>query len=178
MGKFLPGFAVAIVSAIAVVLALAASKPNDFRIQSSVSIRATPGKILPFIDNFHNWPLWSPYEAMDHNMKRTYSGAAKGLGAVYEWEGNARAGKGRMEIIGETPNKVVIKLNFYKPIEAENTAEFTLVPKGDSTVVTWVMYVKNTFKAKIFYVFVDMNIMLTRDFDKGLVKMKEKIEKK
>ena len=33
-------------------------------------------------------------------MKRTHSGAANGLGAVYAWEGNDKVGAGRMEITG------------------------------------------------------------------------------
>ena len=32
-------------------------------------------------------------------MKRTYSGAESGKGAVYAWDGNKNVGSGRMEIL-------------------------------------------------------------------------------
>src|SRR3546814_956827 len=41
---------------------------------------------------------------------------------------------------GAAPTLVVIKLDFARPFEAHNIAEFTLQPDGDSTIVTWAMY--------------------------------------
>ena len=62
-------------------------------------------------------------------MKRTFSGAASGAGAIYEWEGNSNAGSGRMEITGAAPpDKVTIKLDFTKPFPANNVVNFTLAP--------------------------------------------------
>ena len=67
-------------------------------------------------------------------MKRTYSGAARGKGAVYEWDGNKNIGKGRMEITETSPpSRVIFKLDFIKPFEAHNIAELVLEPKGDAT---------------------------------------------
>ena len=71
-------------------------------------------------------------------MKRTYSGAESGKGAVYAWDGNKNVGSGRMEILeAPAPSKIVIKLDFFTPFEAHNTAEFTMLPQGDATNVTW-----------------------------------------
>ena len=67
-------------------------------------------------------------------MKRTYSGAESGKGAVYAWDGNKNVGSGRMEILDTSvPSKIVIKLDFFKPFEGHNTAEFTMLPQGDAT---------------------------------------------
>ena len=87
-----------VVVLVAALLAYAATKPDTFRVQRSTSINAPSEKIFPFINDYRRWGAWSPYEQLDPAMKRTYSGAAHGQGAVYEWEGNNKAGKGRMEI--------------------------------------------------------------------------------
>ena len=78
-------------------------------------------------------------------MKRTYSGAESGKGAVYAWDGDKNVGSGRMEILdASAPQKIVIKLDFFTPFEGHNTAEFTMLPQGDGTNVTWVMMVPRT----------------------------------
>src|ERR1700730_469368 len=115
-----------------VVLLLAASKPDTFVIQRTATVKADPGKVFPCINDFHNWGSWSPYEKLDPSMKKSFSGAASGKGSVYEWEGNSKAGKGRMEIVESSiPNKITIKLDFLKPFEGHNTSEFTMSPRGD-----------------------------------------------
>src|SRR5438270_414970 len=115
---------VVLVVGIAAVLGFAAIKPDKFRIQRAANIKAPLEKIFPLINDFHNWASWSPWEKLDPALKRTYSGADSGQGAVYEWEGNKKVGQGRMEIMESSPSsKITIKLDFLKPFEAHNTAE-------------------------------------------------------
>src|SRR6185295_4658159 len=130
-----------IVLAIAGVLGYAATRPAFFTVERTASIKAPPGKIFPMIEDFRRWKEWSPYEKLDPNMKRTLGGAERGAGATYAWDGDGKAGAGRMEITdAPAPVRVTIKLDFSRPIEAHNTAEFRLVPKGESTEVTWSMH--------------------------------------
>src|SRR6188768_1340882 len=83
---------------IAVVLILAAMKPDTFRVQRSAAINAPPEKIFPLINDFKAWPAWSPYETKDPAMKRTYGSTTGGKGAIYAWEGNGNVGAGNMLI--------------------------------------------------------------------------------
>ena len=131
---------IVVIVLVAAVLAIAMTKPDSFRVERKTSIKSSPDKIFPLIDDFHNWSSWSPWERMDPAMRRIHSGAASGKGAVYEWEGNSKVGQGRMEILEASPAKVIIKLDFLKPFEGHNIAEFTLQPQSDSTSVTWAMY--------------------------------------
>ena len=102
--------AIAIVLLIAGMLIFAATRPDTFRVQRSTSIKAPPAKIFSYINEFDRWAAWSPYEKLDPAMKRTRSGPAAGQGAIYEWEGNDKVGKGRMEIAeASPPSKVAIK---------------------------------------------------------------------
>ena len=158
---------------LAAILGYAATKPGVFRVQRAKSIQAPPAKIFELINDFHRWASWSPWEKLDPTMKKTFSGAASGKGAVYAWAGNSKAGEGRMEITDTTPgSKVRIKLDFLKPFDGHNTAEFTLEPKGEFTSVTWAMFGPVPFVMKVMSTFFSMDKMLGRDFEAGLTNMK------
>jgi hypothetical protein len=169
---------IAVAVLLAALLALAATRPASFRIQRTTSIQAPPEKIYPLIHDFHNWGMWSPYEKLDPTMAKTYSGAANGQGAVYEWVGNSKAGTGRMEIIGASPpSKITIKLDFLKPFEGHNVSEFALDPRGGATNVTWSMYGPNSFMAKVMSIFMSMDRLLGKEFENGLANLKAVAEK-
>ena len=173
MLKTLAVIAVIAAVAIAAVLAYAATRPDTFRIQRAASIQAPPEKIFPLIDDFRNWGAWSPWEKMDPALKRAYSGPPSGKGAVYEWEGNNKVGKGRMKIMdAPSPSRVTIKLDFLKPFEAHNTAEFTLTRRGGATDVTWTMHGPNLFIGKVMSLFFNMDRMVGKDFETGLANLK------
>ena len=160
--------AVILAIAIAAVLVLAATKPGTLRVQRATSIKAPAEKIFPLINDFRQWRTWSPYENKDPAMKRTFSGAESGKGAVYAWDGDKNVGSGRMEILDTAPTKIVIKLDFFKPFEGHNTAEFTMLPQGDGTNLTWTMHGPANFMSKLMGVFIDMDRMVGRDFEDGL----------
>ncbi|MDB5862840.1 MAG: hypothetical protein JWO70_646 [Betaproteobacteria bacterium] len=167
-----------LVVVVAAVLALAATKPDTFQVERSVSINAPPEKIFPLIDDLHNWTAWSPWEKKDPAMKRTYSGEARGKGAAYAWEGNKDVGMGRMEIAESSPtSKVTINLDFVKPFEAHNVVDFTLEPKGGTTSVTWAMHGPSPFFSKVLHVFLSMDRMVGKDFEAGLANLKAAAEK-
>ncbi len=168
--------AVIIAISIAAILILATTKPNSFSVQRSISIKAPPEKIFAVIDDFHRWRSWSPYEEKDPAMKRTYSGAGSGKGAIYEWNGNRNVGSGRMEILETTPSKTTIKLDFYTPFEGHNTAEFTTLPRGDATTLTWAMRGAAPFMSKVMQVFMNMDTMIGKDFEIGLTNLKDVAE--
>ena len=163
---------------VAAILVYAATRPDSFRIERSATIKAAPEKVFPLINDFHQWEAWSPWEKIDPGLKRTYEGAASGKGAVYAWEGNSKVGAGRMEILKTAPtSKLDIKLDFIKPFEGHNIAEFTLTPKGDDTEVLWVMHGPAPFISKLMGVFVSMDSMIGKDFEAGLANMKAAAEK-
>ncbi len=169
--------ALAVVIVIAAVLAFAATKPDTFSVERSTSIKATPEKIHPLINDFHNWTQWSPWENLDPNISRTYSGAASGVGTAYAWTGNGKVGTGRMEITESTPAKITLKLDFLKPMENHCVTEYTLTPKGDVTEVTWSMHGPNKFMGKVFSVFMSMDKMVGKEFENGLANLKAAAEK-
>src|SRR5260370_38434384 len=100
--------AVVLAVAIAIILILAAIKPNTFSVRRATTVKAPPENIFPLINDFHQWGSWSPYENKDPAMKRSYSGAASGKGAVYEWDGNKNVGPGRLHIFASSAHSQII----------------------------------------------------------------------
>lgn len=154
-------------------------KPDVFRIERAVLINAPKEAIFPLINDFRAWTSWSPYEKMDPALSRKYSGAASGVGAVYEWEStNNKVGKGRMELIESVaPEKVFIKLDFMKPFEGHNQSAFIMKSVGDSTEVTWSTTGPQPFISKIMCLFINMDKLVGDDFATGLANLKAVVEK-
>ena len=163
---------------IAAILAYAATKPDTFEIRRSASIKAGPEKLFAIISDYHNWDRWSPWNKHDPEMKKTISGAPSGKGAVYEWAGNKMVGKGRIEIVDAVPSsKITMKLDMVEPMQANNIAEYTLEPKGDTTTVTWALRGPSPYMSKVMGVFMDMDKMVGGAFEEGLASLKTIAEK-
>src|SRR5215510_1632474 len=125
--------AFAILVIIICVLAFAAMKPARFNVQRSITVHAVPEKVFELIDDLRRWPEWSANEPDDSTVRRRYSGASAGKGAVCEWEGTGRAGKGRLEIIESSPNRIRLQADWAKPFAARNINIFSLESQGNTT---------------------------------------------
>ncbi len=158
-------------------LLFATTRPNTFRIERTAIINAPAEKIFPQINDFHNWAAWSPFEKLDPEMKKSFSGSTPGKGAVYEWEGNSKAGQGRMEILESvSPSRIALRLSFLKPFKAENNTDFLFEKKGSITSVTWAMYGASSFLWKVMTIFVNMDEKVGKDFAEGLANLKKLLE--
>ena len=178
MLKAIAVIAIVLAVGIAAVLVFASTKPDTFRVERSLAVRAPADAIYPLVADFHRWTSWSPYEGRDLAMKRTYGGTAQGRGATYAWDGNNNVGAGHMEILeANGPSKLRIKLDFERPFEGHNIAEFTFVPQGDATLVTWAMSGPAPFLSKLMQVFINMDSMVGKDFDAGLAGLRKLTEK-
>jgi uncharacterized protein YndB with AHSA1/START domain len=162
-----------ILAAVAVVLGLAAMRPNTFQIARSIDIAAPPAKVFPLIEEFREWTKWSPYEKLDPNMKRTFGAVTRGTGAHYAWEGDKKVGAGNMDITSSKPSsEVAINLNMIKPFQANNKVTFTIAPRSGGSTVTWVMEGASPFMMRIMHLFMNIDKMVGGQFEEGLQKMK------
>ncbi len=151
---------------------------DTYTVERSVTIEAPPERIYEQIADFRNWTSWSPWEEVDPDLQRTYSGADSGTGAVYRWSGNRKAGRGRMEITDATePSRVRIDLVFEKPWKARSETLFTIQPDGSGSRVTWTMTGQKTRMTKVMGIFTSMDKLVGPDFEKGLARLKATTEK-
>ena len=150
---------------------------NTFLVERSIVIDATPDKVRALVDNFHQWENWSPYEDLDPKMTRTYSGPDSGVGATYGWSGNNKAGAGTMTVTKSVPGRVELDLAFTKPFKNRNATVFLFEPTGDSTTTTWQMSGTNNVFFRMFGFLINMDKVVGKAFDKGLVNLKAQAEK-
>ena len=148
----------------------------SFELSRATTVDAPPDRVHALIDDFHAWQQWSPWEQLDPDLQRTYTGPANGVGSHYAWSGNKKAGEGTMEITESTPQAVVVDLRFLKPFEAVNVTRFDLAPVGAGTQVTWTMTGERnlafTVMGKLFF-----DKAIGKDFDKGLAQLKAAAER-
>jgi len=142
----------------------------------SAYIDAPPERVLPLLEDFHEWQQWSPWEGLDPDLKRTFTGPEKGVGSHYHWSGNKKAGEGTMEITEAGPGGVEVDLRFLKPFKATNVTRFDLRPAGGGTDVDWVMTgERSTIMSLMGKLFFDKSI--GKDFEKGLAALKAAAER-
>jgi hypothetical protein len=154
-------------------LIVIAGRPDEFTVTRAAFIAALPEKIFPHVNDLHKWEAWSPWARLDPDAKNTFSGTDAGEGAAMAWDGNKKVGAGKMTITQSQPSGLIrLRLDFKKPMQATNTAEFTFRPEGGQTVVTWSMSGKNNFFFKAFGLFVNCDKMIGGDFERGLAGLK------
>ena len=159
-------------------LAIAASRPNTFSLSRNMDMKAPPEKIFVHLNDFKNWGAWSPWEKMDLNLQRNFSGSASGKGAKYAWVGNKKVGEGNMEITRSVPSSnIELNLNFLKPFKASNVTEFKIMPKGGVTNLNWEMRGPLNLVMKVMHMFMNMDKMVGKDFEAGLANLKAIVEK-
>jgi uncharacterized protein YndB with AHSA1/START domain len=147
---------------------------NEFEVTRDATIPAPRAAVFALLVDFHRWSEWSPWEGLDPNLRRSYAGAPSGVGAVYEWVGNRKAGQGRMEITAaEAPSRLEIALQFIKPFKSSNTTTFVLDGGDDATQVTWRMVGPKTLMTRVMGIFTSMDKMVGRDFERGLARLRE-----
>jgi uncharacterized protein YndB with AHSA1/START domain len=151
---------------------------DTYTVTRSATIQAPPEKVWSHVVDFHRWQAWSPWEGMDPNQERTYSGPESGVGSHYAWSGNRKVGQGSMEITeADAPRRLEVALEFVKPFKSSNTTTLELAPDGDGTRVTWTIVGPMTLMTKMMSAMKSMDAMLGPDFERGLAGLKAVSEK-
>jgi uncharacterized protein YndB with AHSA1/START domain len=164
--------------AVVLFLAFVATRPGRYRVERSAVVAAPAESVYGAVADLRRWAEWSPWEKLDPQMKKEYAGAAGAVSSTYYWNGNKKVGEGRLTLIeGSAPSRVVYRLEFLRPWTSVATTEFTFAPEAEATRVTWAMLGENGFAAKFFGLFMNMDSMIGKDFEKGLASLKEDVER-
>jgi uncharacterized protein YndB with AHSA1/START domain len=146
---------------------------DTYTVERSATMAAPPERVYEQIADFHRWTAWSPWEDVDPDLRREYSGAESGVGAVYAWSGNRKAGAGRMTIVeAAEPARVRIDLVFDKPFKARNDTAFVITPDGDGSRVTWTMTGSRTLGIRLMSIIKSMDALVGSDFERGLTRLR------
>lgn len=157
-----------------IVLVRAASAPSTFAVSRTLTIEAPAASIYPHIAELRAMNVWNPFAHLDPDAKVSYSGSQAGPGSRHDWDGNARAGSGHIEVVDAQPDQSVrMRLVMRKPMRADNTVVFKLTPRGPSTTeVTWTMSGHSSFGTRLVCMFYDMDRMVGGTFEEGLARLR------
>ena len=162
---------------VAVVIILGLTGSDTYRCERSVTIAAPASAVYAHVSSLEAMDKWSPWNDYDPNMKKSMEGTDGTVGAVAKWEGNEDVGKGEQRIDSLMPDKGIrLSLKFLEPWQSESSVGVDLEPRNDSTRVTWRMSGTNDFMGKVMGVFMNMDEMIGKDFDKGLASLKGLVE--
>lgn len=155
-------------------LAFATTRPDEFRVERRLRIQAPPEQLWPLVSELRAFNRWNPYERKDPLIQGGYTGPASGIGSRYAWQ-SSKVGEGSLEITGQQPGRAVqMKLEFLRPFEAHNQAEFTLRAAADgATEVSWRMSGPANLMSKLMGLVMDVDRMVGRDFEDGLQNLRQ-----
>ena len=159
--------------ALAAFLACVATRPDTYQVSRSIQTTAQPARIYLLVNDFHNFPNWSPWQRLDPAMQISFGGPPAGVGATYAWQGNKDAGKGQMTIIESIPNrKVGIDLVFIDPFASRARTDIDIEPTDVGSKITWTMRGEHNFVSKLMSMFTPMDALIGNDFEEGLRNLK------
>jgi uncharacterized protein YndB with AHSA1/START domain len=148
------------------------SRPAGISVSRSLSIQAPPERVFALIEDLHAWPQWAPQDRSDATLQRSYSGAARGVGAQSDWTSRGSGGSGHMVVTAaRAPHEVVVQVDFRRPFVAHNLNTFTLEPAGRDTRLTWSMQGSNPLLLRLISLFSSPDRMLGRHFEAGLANL-------
>lgn len=158
-------------------LGLILTRPDTYRVERSTTVKASPELAYAYLLDFHQFEQWSPWAHLDPAMKKNIVG--EGQGATYHWSGNDQVGEGRMTITRvEAPARIEIALEFIRPFASKAETGYVIAPEGEGAKVTWWMTGHNNFVSKAFGLFVNIEEMVGKDYEKGLSALGPRLEAK
>ena len=141
---------------------------KDFLISRSIEITAPPERITPLLRDLRAWRQWSPWEGLDPHLERTYSGADAGVGAVYAWQGNSKAGAGRMEVLEDVDTPRRRRPALQRPDEGTQPGRLhPRPPRHDRTSVEWTMTGPQNVVMRVMSKVWSMEKMIGPDLEQG-----------
>ncbi len=163
-------FLLVVVSLIVILLIVTALLPSHYHVEKSLEIEAPASMVYDQVNQLHNWPKWSPWFALDSNMKVTYSDMAEGKDAFFEWNSEKEnVGKGKMTIEEAKPSEYLKFDVRFGNGDMKSTSEWKFDEKNGITKVTWTMDGDVGFFGRWFLNSIESQI--GADYDNGLAKL-------
>lgn len=175
--KILKIIGIIILALVVLILVLGLIAPRKYHVERSTVIQAPRTLIFNHVQYWKNWQDWSTWAEADSTMQCTYHGPDGFPGSSYQWTGEM-AGKGEMRNTGLTPNEEILyHLAFFEPFESHADGYVRVEDVEDGTRVSWAFYGKSPFPWNAFYLFMSMDKMIGKDFERGLELLKQISEK-
>lgn len=151
---------------------------SKMNISREIIIHAEISKIFPYINNSKLSNSWMPWQDSDKDAVMVYSGPDEGVNSKTSWDSKGRMGKGEAIVIESRPNELVkTKLIYTRPFKMSQLAQIALFQTENGVKVVWSVEAEKNFIFKIMSLFIDCDDMIGKQFDMGLVKLKNMLER-
>lgn len=158
---------------VVLIVILGVIAPKDYSVERSTIINAPAQLVFNHVKFWRNWQAWSPWAEMDSTMKVTVTGIDGTPGSIYQWSGE-KVGTGEMTNTGITEKEeMTYHLHFIKPWESESDGYVRLTDAEGSTKASWSFYGKNPFPWNVMTLFMSMDKMMGKDFERGMALLKQ-----
>jgi hypothetical protein len=177
-GEMLKKLLVVLVLGVVLVVGLVLTQPEHYRVERSIEISASANHVFSTFEDLKDWPKWSPWAKRDANMIMEFSELSSGVGAYASWKSKTE-GSGRQTVRAyEQDKKMNLDLEFYEPWTGVAKTDLTIVDAEDGKVsLTWGMDGNNEgFMGKFFYLIMDFDGLIGRDYEVGLEAIKKMAE--
>jgi effector-binding domain-containing protein len=178
--KILKIIGIILAGVLAIIIILGIFAPGEYIAERRATIDAPKELVFHHVQYWRNWQAWSPWAEQDPSMKITINGTDGEIGSGYSWVGDPeKTGKGGMKTTGIKANSEhLYDLHFIEPYD--NSADGWMRVKtvdGSKTEAAWGFQGEMPFPFNITLLFVNMEEMMTPDFDRGLTLLKDISEK-
>lgn len=147
--------------------------PKGYQVERTQKMTAPAVVVFDQVNDLRKWEAWSPWKAMDPEMKITYSDNPVGEWASYSWS-SAASGEGSLTIAkSEAPKSIETELDFGDRGKAKGSWSFE---EADGvTTVTWTMSGQNEGIAGGWFTLM-IDGMVGPQFEEGLEKLMDVAE--
>lgn len=158
--KILIGLAVLII----LLLVLAFILPKELNVKVTEEIDAPANVVYNVINDLGTQELWNPWKANDATMAFQLGDKTIGKGATYSWT-SENSGSGSQTITNNVINEMVETQVEFDGM-GMGKANYSLVPNGDKTNVTWDFSSESSIPMNLFNILAKMQLKST--FAEGL----------
>lgn len=145
-----------------------------YHVEKTIVIHAPKEKVIPYIQDFHKWMLWSPWNILEPECPVEMSGNIGETGYTMCWDGSIiGSGKNILKHIDERGYHY--DLEFIKPFRSHAKTSVLVVEEHGNTKVTWTM--DSSLPFFMFFMVTMMKNWIGMDYERGLQMLKEIVEK-
>lgn len=152
---------------------------GKFSVERKITINKPKAEVYDYVKYLKNQNNYSAWAKADPLMKKEFTGEDATVGFISAWESeNPDVGKGEQKITGiKEGERIDYELHFIKPFEATNYSYMITEPVSEyQTIVKWGINGEMKYPMNLMTLFMDMEIMLGNDIEKGLSSLKAIME--
>jgi effector-binding domain-containing protein len=174
--RILKGIGIGLVLIIAIYVILALFGPSNIHVERSTMINASAATVHNEINTLTHWKSWSYWDNIDPKMQSTYEGPESGVGAKHLWKSeNDSVGNGSLTITKSEPNTFVETTLEFEGM-GTSVGGWKIKDTTGAVYVTTYMDMDIGFLFRPMMMFMDMDEMLGKDFEKSLKGLKDHCE--